>query len=44
MKTLNEVSKIDMGFPQDFLSSEAIKDIVYGGTYSLIHNTAGAIK
>jgi aryl-alcohol dehydrogenase-like predicted oxidoreductase len=44
MRTLNEVSKIDMGFPQDFLSSEAIKDIVYGGTYSLIHNTAGAIR
>jgi aryl-alcohol dehydrogenase-like predicted oxidoreductase len=44
LKTLNEVSKIEMGFPQDFLNSEAIKDIVYGGTYSLIHNTAGTIR
>ena len=43
MKMLNKVSKIEMGFPQDFLSSKAIKDIVYGGTYSLIHNTADAI-
>ncbi len=33
MKALNKVSKIYMGFPQDFLNSEAIKDIVYGGTY-----------
>ena len=44
MKALNEVSKIEMGFPQDFLNSEAIKDIVYGGTYSLIHNTSDAIR
>jgi aryl-alcohol dehydrogenase-like predicted oxidoreductase len=44
MKILNEVSKIEMGFPQDFLNSEAIKDVVYGGTYSLIHNTAGIIR
>jgi aryl-alcohol dehydrogenase-like predicted oxidoreductase len=44
MKVLNEVSKIEMGFPQDFLNSEAIKDIVYGGTYSLIHNTFDAIR
>jgi aryl-alcohol dehydrogenase-like predicted oxidoreductase len=39
MKVLNEVSKIEMGFPQDFLNSEMIKDIIYGGTYSIIHNS-----
>lgn len=39
MKRLNEVSKIELGFPHDFLNSEMIKDIIYGGTYSLIRNT-----
>ncbi len=39
MNTLNEVSKIELGFPHDFLNSEMIKDIIYGGTYSSIRNT-----
>src|SRR6476620_8449581 len=39
MKMLNEVSKIELGFPNDFLNSEAITDFVYGGTYSSIHKT-----
>jgi aryl-alcohol dehydrogenase-like predicted oxidoreductase len=34
MQRLNEVSKIELGFPHDFLNSEMIKDIIYGGTYS----------
>ena len=38
MKMLNEISKIELGFPHDFLNSEMIKDIIYGGTYSLIHD------
>jgi len=39
MQRLNEVSKIELGFPHDFLNSEMIEDIIYGGTYSLIRNT-----
>jgi aryl-alcohol dehydrogenase-like predicted oxidoreductase len=39
MQRLNEISKIDLGFPHDFLNSETIKDIIYGGTYSFIRNT-----
>ena len=38
IKMLNEVNKIELGFPHDFLNSEMIKDIIYGGTYSLIRN------
>jgi aryl-alcohol dehydrogenase-like predicted oxidoreductase len=38
MNMLNEISKIELGFPHDFLNSEMIKDIIYGGTYSLTHN------
>jgi len=38
MKILNEISKIELGFPHDFLNSEMIKDIIYGGTYSLTQN------
>jgi len=29
---LNEVSKIEVGFPHDFLSQDTIKDIIFGGT------------
>ena len=39
MKMLNEVSKIELGFPNDFLNSEMLKDIIYGGTYSSIRTT-----
>jgi aryl-alcohol dehydrogenase-like predicted oxidoreductase len=35
---LERVSKIEMGFPHDFLSSPAIQDIVYGGTHDQIDN------
>jgi len=35
---LSEASKIDMGFPHDFLTSETIVDIIYGGTYNDIIN------
>ena len=38
LKKLNEASKIELGFPHDFLNSETIKDIIYGGTYpSMVH-------
>jgi aryl-alcohol dehydrogenase-like predicted oxidoreductase len=42
MQRLNEVSKIELGFPHNFLNSEMVKDIIYGGTYSLIRNTNAA--
>jgi aryl-alcohol dehydrogenase-like predicted oxidoreductase len=35
---LNRVSKIDLGFPHEFLTSDAIKDIVFAGTYNKIDN------
>ncbi|MGB5896154.1 MAG: aldo/keto reductase [Ignavibacteriaceae bacterium] len=38
MNQLSEVSKIDMGFPHDFLTSETIVDIIYGGTKDKIDN------
>jgi diketogulonate reductase-like aldo/keto reductase len=34
MQRLNEISKIELGFPHDFLNSEMIKEIIYGGMYS----------
>jgi aryl-alcohol dehydrogenase-like predicted oxidoreductase len=33
---LDKVSAIEKGFPHDFLASDGIRDIVYGGTYDLI--------
>ncbi len=35
---LNDVSKIDLGFPHEFLSSNNIKDIIYGGMQDMIDN------
>ena len=32
LNRLNEVSKIDLGFPHDFLSSDVVKEVVFGGT------------
>ncbi|MHA1976796.1 MAG: aldo/keto reductase [Candidatus Hodarchaeales archaeon] len=36
IKTLNEVSKIELGFPYDFLTSQSVIDILYGGTLGSI--------
>jgi aryl-alcohol dehydrogenase-like predicted oxidoreductase len=38
LNKLNEVSKIDLGFPHNFLNSDNIKEIVFGGTYNKIDN------
>lgn len=35
---LSEASKIDLGFPHEFLSSDTIKDLIYGGTKDKIVN------
>ena len=33
---LNEVSKIDLGFPHDFLNLDMVKDVTTGGMYDKI--------
>jgi aryl-alcohol dehydrogenase-like predicted oxidoreductase len=38
LKQLDEVSKIELGFPHDFLTREAIRSLVYGGTFERIDN------
>jgi len=38
LNKLNEASKIDLGFPHTFLSSDNIRNIVFGGTYDKIDN------
>lgn len=38
IKELNEVSKIHLGYPHDFLASGIVKDFVYGGMHKLIDN------
>jgi len=35
---LSEASKIDLGFPHEFLSSDTIKNLIYGGTNDKIDN------
>jgi aryl-alcohol dehydrogenase-like predicted oxidoreductase len=38
IQRLNEISKIELGFPHNFLSTDAIRNIIYGGTYSSIYD------
>jgi len=38
MIQLSEASRINMGFPHDFLTSETIVDIIYGGTKDKLDN------
>jgi hypothetical protein len=36
LEALNEISKIDLGFPHNFLSSDMIKALIYGDVFSRI--------
>ncbi len=36
LERLDEVSRIEAGFPYDFLTSDFVKDLVFGGTYERI--------
>jgi aryl-alcohol dehydrogenase-like predicted oxidoreductase len=36
LERLDAASQIDLGFPHDFLASDEIRDILYGGVYDLI--------
>lgn len=38
MERLDKVSEIQLGFPHDFLNSEGVKDVLFGGTYDMIDN------
>ncbi len=38
MNQLDQVSKIELGFPHDFLASDQIRDLVFGGGYAKIDN------
>jgi len=38
MKTLSDASAIELGFPHDFLASDAAKDLLFGGTFGSIDN------
>lgn len=38
MQRLNEISKIELGFPHDFIASKSVRETVFGDTFSLIDN------
>ena len=38
ISSLDEASKIDLGFPHEFLKKDAIRNIIFGGTYDQIVN------
>lgn len=38
MQRLDDVSKIELGFPHDFLTSDVVRDILYSGLYASIEN------
>jgi len=41
LKRLDEISKIEPGFPHDFISRDYIRNLIYAGTYDLIDNHRG---
>jgi aryl-alcohol dehydrogenase-like predicted oxidoreductase len=41
LKRLDDVSAIELGFPQDFMNMKEIKTMLYGGTYDLIEKQKG---
>lgn len=43
LKRLDDISKVELGFPHDFLSYDMIKTLLYGNTYSSIdYHRAGS--
>jgi len=41
---LNQVSQFDLGFPHDFLASDGVKDVVFGGNLSRIDNHRASLR
>jgi diketogulonate reductase-like aldo/keto reductase len=38
---LDEATKIELGFPHDFLTNDFVRQIVFGGTHAAIDNHRG---
>ena len=38
LQQLNSISSIDLGFPHDFLQTDGVKDVLFGGTFHLVNN------
>jgi hypothetical protein len=36
LKALENISKIELGFPHDFLEYEEVRSTIYGNTFSII--------
>jgi aryl-alcohol dehydrogenase-like predicted oxidoreductase len=36
LQTLSDVSRIELGFPHEFLASDGVRDLVFAGTFSQI--------
>jgi hypothetical protein len=41
MNRLNDISKIDVGFPRDFLESDDVRELIFGKTFPLIDSGKG---
>lgn len=41
VQALDDASKIELGFPHDFLARESIQDVIYGGTLTKINRGPG---
>jgi hypothetical protein len=38
LQRLDEMTKIEMGFPQGFLASDHVHDLIFGETYAKVDN------
>lgn len=36
IKLLNELSRVELGFPHNFLQSEEVRELIFGGTFQNI--------
>jgi len=43
MEKLNEASKIELGFPHEFLNRPTLKEVAFGGTYDKLYPFSGNI-
>jgi aryl-alcohol dehydrogenase-like predicted oxidoreductase len=38
IQRLNQISAIELGFPHDFLQTDGVKDVLFGGTFHQVDN------
>jgi len=43
MKRLSELGRVELGFPHNFLQSDDVRELIFGGTFQSIGNPKGSL-